>query len=65
MQQFPTLHEFNETYIYHPFSVRLNGQIHTKMTTTTPQILSSLNLPAAGVERHKQLTDLCNPKQAM
>jgi hypothetical protein len=50
----------HETYIYHPFSTRFNGQIHTEITTT-PQILTSLNLPALGINRlnNKAICTIC------
>jgi hypothetical protein len=53
MQQWPTLNRLNmhETYIYHPFSTHFNAQIQQKITSTTPQILTSLNLSALGINR--------------
>lgn len=44
----PNVHN---TYIYHPFSTLLNGQIHTKMTTSTLQILTLLTLPVLDITR--------------
>lgn len=53
----PNVHN---TYIYHPFSTRLNGQIHTKMTTSTRQILTSLIFSVLDINRaNKSICTIC------